>query len=795
MKQSILKPKKDAKKKKSKTKLNIQDEPITKIKNEIFRKLCERNNSSKGRLKTINYEISNHKMKSDYKTPRSTSNFKDSRNMNSNIKSQFSQKKDISNPLKTKSKKIFRLPYNPRNYKAYPNLIGGILHQVNYYNINNNNNYNDYLRYKPIDDIFNEQSSISPKREKENNNNSPNISFNSENQNEDKNNLQYNNNQKLKIVDDINDNNDYNDNTNDNIYNNYNIENEMKVNPENIKNRKSSEIIVNNGKTISPIISSVSSYNNKKDYNDKNDINDIIGKYVDNNPSKNDDINEENNNKMNEKNIKNLNLKYKNKKKHLTPSYFNTETNRKEEKRSSRDEAFKRKINSFKIVKTNQLLVNKDYDKLKKNIKLKESPQDIFSIYNKPKKENKENKKKYFDNLKKIKCNDITIYTKSLKTNKSNPKLNYKDIEGQLNFDNEDQLFYYVKKKMQEEKDLEYTNDKPIYNYFILTKKFHGRVLYEIGLGNDINYINSILEKENVEIEHEPVSFIKKSELNQLKRNNYKKNNNEEIERLNKENEELKKKIDLNKGDKDSNLVNKLLKEINKLKEKNKNLENDLYNKQYIINQYDEKIQNYNKILDDNKILQDDKEKLTKYIYELQAYDEKLILEYQKLKQQLELEKQNNNDNNNNNNKQKKYFSNNELSMNTNDFFDIIDRRIYHKRKKRDYNNYGTYGENNNEEENEEEYEEEKGDENENEEEYDENKDKKKVKFSEEKDEDDKAKREERMKRAMKRVNNRRKMDKEWAEKNQFKKSNKIQGMAGELENKLKYVEGRSFAD
>ena len=780
MKQSILKPKKDQKKNaKSKTKVNNEEEPITKIKNEIFRKLCERNNSSKGRLKTINYDIPNHR--SDYKTPRSTSNFRNSRNINSNIKSQ--QKKEISNPpVKTKSKKILRPRYNPRNYKAYPNLIGGILHQVNYYNINNNNNYNDYLRYKPIDDIFNEQSSISPKREKDNNNNSPNLSFNSENQNDDKNN--FNN-----RGDDIDNNdNDNNDNTNDNIYNNYNIENEMKVNPENLNNRKSGEIIEKNGRTISPIISSVSSYNNKKD----NNINDLIGKYVDiNPPPKNDD--ENNNNQMNEKDIKNLNLKYKNKKKHLTPNQFNPEPSRRGEKRPSRDEAYKRKINSFKIVKTNQLSVNKDNDKPNpnQNIKLKESPQNIFSIYNKPKNENKENKKNNFDNLKRIKSNDINIIVPNLKTNKSKPILNDKNNEGKLTFDNEDQVLYYVKKRMQEEKDREYNNDKPIYNYFILTKKFHGRLLYEIGLENDINYINSILDKEKVEIEHEPVAFIKKRELYNLKRNNYNNNtNNDEIEKLKKENDKLKNRLDLIKGDKDSNLVNKLLEEIDKLKEKNKNLEDDIYNKQYLINQYDVKIKNYNKILDDNKILQDDKDKFTKYIYELQEYNEKVILEYQKLKQQLELEKQNKNNNDNNNNynyKPKKYFSNYELSINTNDAFDIINRKIYKKREKKNYYNYGIYGDNNREEENEEEIEEENGDENE-EEEYE----KKRV----ENDEDEKAKRQERMNRALKRVNNRRKMmDKEWAEKNKFRKSEKIQGMAGELEGRLKYVEGRSFAD
>ena len=126
MKPSILKQKKDQKKNiKSKPKLNIQEEPNAKFKNEVFQQLYERNNSSKGKLKTIGDEESNYRTRNDYNTPRSTSNYKD--NKNSNKKSKFSNKKNYlenNNPTsQTKSKKIFRMPYNPRNYKAYPNYL------------------------------------------------------------------------------------------------------------------------------------------------------------------------------------------------------------------------------------------------------------------------------------------------------------------------------------------------------------------------------------------------------------------------------------------------------------------------------------------------------------------------------------------------------------------------------------------------------------------------------------------------------------------------------------------------
>ena len=68
--------------------------------------------------------------------------------------------------------------------------------------------------------------------------------------------------------------------------------------------------------------------------------------------------------------------------------------------------------------------------------------------------------------------------------------------------------------------------------------------------------------------------------------------------------------------------------------------------------------------------MQIEREKFVKYINELQEYDEKVILEYQKVKQQLEIEKEKTNLANNNN--IKKYFTNEELEIKTNELFNII---------------------------------------------------------------------------------------------------------------------------
>ena len=587
MKTTKVRPKNESSKKlKSNKKNGTFEDPNTKFKNEAFKKLCQRNNASKERLKTIDYN--DNSMSKKMNSPRSSSNYKDrglKDSQKKTFKKMFGESKSKKNmePVNqdkneisfgAKSKKVLRGPNN-KKLKDYPNnLIGGVLHQVNYYNENNNSNYNDNVRYKPIDDIFNEQSPISAKKPGDNNNNnSPNMSFNSDikpdiksdqnykpNLSRDKdNNEMINNIRKIKVDDD-------NDNNNDNIYNNYNVENEMKVNPETIKTRKN-DTLENNGRSISPIMSPISSneIKNKKDNTDKNYINDIMGDI--NNNNKIDNIND---NKINEdKDKNNYNKSIMNKKdilKHLTPKNFNVEDNKVKE--------------PLNIEKVNNFLVDNDFNTndFKNNNfmdNLEISSVNTFTYNNYPddksRTKNKDTDKRRstnFENLKFIQRDSINYINDMNK-----PDTNYKyDDDGKLKFNNDDEVLDYIKRRIKEEKDSEY-NDKLKYNYFILTKKFHGKILYEIGLENDLNSINNILQKENVEIEHEPVIFVKKKDLDKIKNNipidvnnaettklnaeNQKLNKeneklNEENDKLYKENEKLKKQVVLINQDKDN---------------------------------------------------------------------------------------------------------------------------------------------------------------------------------------------------------------------------------------------------
>jgi len=221
---------------------------------------------------------------------RSNSNFRENRERNKSKNAERKNYPDAPNGSSgAKSMKVYRIPYNERKYRVFPNLIGGVLNQVNYSNQNNNNNFNDNNRYKPLDTFFTEHSFLSNKKDKDNNNNSGNISFNSDKENA-KNDKNITNIRKVKLDEE-----DNNDNTNDNIYNSYNVENEIKLNPDNMKSRKS-DVIENNGKTISPIMTSQGTNENRI----KNEKNDIIGQYVSNNPTEkkdNDNYNDSNTNK------------------------------------------------------------------------------------------------------------------------------------------------------------------------------------------------------------------------------------------------------------------------------------------------------------------------------------------------------------------------------------------------------------------------------------------------------------------------------------------------------------------
>ena len=997
MKSSRLRQKNEPKKKiKSKNKLVIIEEPVnvnSKFKNEAFKKLWERNKDSKEKLNTIEYservETTNGRntsTKKSHHSPRSNSAFKKDNNMHRNkLSSKSSRKnyyenlsksrKNLLEPVKDqndpelyptnviRTKKVFRDPYNVNKFKEYPNLMG-VLNQANYYNVNDNKNYNDSIRYKPLDDIFNEQSSISTRKAAENNNQSPNMSFNSDfkkdlknDQGNNDNNARDNNIRKIKVDDD-------NNNTIDNK-----DENDINIKRDSIKDRKS-DTFVNNGNKISPIISKYNSNEMKRE-----NTNDQIGEYInintDNNENENGNINDEINRNIDDEVDKDKfekglqdeinnkdkfeNVKNENKELTLTPSQIDAEQKEKEnenEKEESTKKPIKKDLQMIETINNFSIFNISNNNKNTFSENLKQSSEEDFTILrtidtNKEKEENEENKENreqeqekekekekdiesHFNNLEPIKCEDISYIYKKPKNKKN--VVNNENNDGKLSFNNDDEVLHYIKKKIREEKDNEYNKGKVKYNYFILTKKFHGKILYEIGLENDLDKINDILRKENVEVEHEPVAFITLKELNQLKtgenneeieklkneienlnQDNLKlkeelekinqenkklqkdldiasyqnkklnnKNNDEyeklreEIEKMNKENEKLKKRLDIkNKSLDDNNSLvndlNKLTEEIEQLNEKNKSIENKLNEKQNLIDEYEKKLkekekentnENENesspkenekekeiddkeneKIIEENKRLKAEREKFIKYINELQAYDEKVILEYQKVKKQLQIEVQKNNMNNNNPINPKKYFTNDELGIISNEIINILAQKKNDKKESENKNDLIESNEVINvkpEEKNEliqkekEEEEnkndinndlkEEKADNNQtpltqnskenitenkeekkilkknilkNEDYIDENKKKNKVSFPEKENEDNMAKnkREESMKKAMKRLENKRKRDSEIEEKNKLRKSEKISGLAQQLERTLNKGEGRIYVD
>ena len=83
-----------------------------------------------------------------------------------------------------------------------------------------------------------------------------------------------------------------------------------------------------------------------------------------------------------------------------------------------------------------------------------------------------------------------------------------------------------------------------------------------------------------------------------------------------------------------------------------------------------------------------EREKFIKYINELQAYDEKVILEYQKVKKQLQIEVQKNNMNNNNPINPKKYFTNDELGIISNEIINILAQKKNDKKELENKNDF-----------------------------------------------------------------------------------------------------------
>ena len=445
----------------SKKRYVLFNERNQKLKSELI-------STSKERFNTINT------LNDTRNTSKNRLNKKEKENYFSNL----SKKKEIllkinpekndkeSYPYNIIKKKINKSKEN-KTYKDYPNNIKGVLGQAIYNNETNNANYNDFIRYKPLVDLFTEQSNIPTRKITTENNNSLNLSFNS----------------KSDLI-------KKNDIDNNNISNNYNLENELKINADSIKSRKN-ETLIKSGKCISPILSNYNNNENKKETN-----NDLVSEYNIKTIERNDKKNNEINNIIN----KELN---------------NVEIYTKKEE--------------IKIESFNFLIINQN--------------------------QNKKN----------------------------------------LVFDNDEEIWKYLKNKKAKEKEEEYNDNKLKYDYFTLIKKFHGKILYEIGLENNINEINNILQKENVKVENEHILLIKKSIFENLK-NNVLSNSENENNIIKNKNDDLIKENEILK-----NNINLMKKEIDKLNQNIKSLEdklienkNELESKQIIINNNEKQIEELN---------------------------------------------------------------------------------------------------------------------------------------------------------------------------------------------------------
>ena len=630
MKLSNIHQKNSKGKSKSKKRIEIIEEPNNKNKSE-----------SKERFNTISDIRNKSKKRIDKKIKE---NYYDNLSKKKEVLLKINPEKNDkeSYPYNIRTKKINKNKEN-KVYKDYPNLIKGVLSQAVYNNMTNNINYNEYIRYKPISDIFNDQSNIPTRKITTENNNSLNISFYS------KSDLVKKEKEKNEI-----ENNLYN--------NNFNIENELKINIDSIKSKKN-ETLVKSGKSISPIL-----------------------------PNNNENKKESN--------------------KELVSEYIN--------------------------IKSNEKKLNKELG----NVEI--YPKNIIEI-------------EKIDNF-----NIIMNENKLLK------------------FKNDKEIWKYIRNKMSEEKEKEYELDKIKYNYFTLIKKFHGKILYEIDLENNLKEINSILEKENVKVENEPILLITKKLYDSLNTNI---NSEDEIKLLNlknneinKENATLKNNINIMKEE-----TYKLRETINILNEKLKLVESEINEKDNKIEEYTKKLSEYNIKNEKDKenhileIIKNDyfdiininknkiEEKNIIYLIEHFEHQYKTIIKKEENKEITKKVKDKiikaNIDKVNNNNKLDKKEEKKDSSNKIKDKIDIFNKNKNNENniKKEENIPNKIFLVNN---------------------------------LKKEETKEEKMRREERMNKALKRIKNKRKIDEE---KEKIKKSEKVKEISSSLETQLQKEEGKKL--
>ena len=159
-------------------------------------------------------------------------------------------------------------------------------------------------------------------------------------------------------------------------------------------------------------------------------------------------------------------------------------------------------------------------------------------------------------------------------------------IKNKFIFEDENDIIDFIKDKFMKEKNYNFGNNIN-YTGYTLTKKFKGKTLSEINIDDNINKFNKILKEENIKIGNNLVEIIPindKVKIELMAKNINSLEN--EIEKIKNENEALNKKDFLkneliNRLDKEKQKIieenNKLIKDIEKLKKLNEELNSQLY--------------------------------------------------------------------------------------------------------------------------------------------------------------------------------------------------------------------------
>ena len=167
-----------------------------------------------------------------------------------------------------------------------------------------------------------------------------------------------------------------------------------------------------------------------------------------------------------------------------------------------------------------------------------------------------DNKKNYYNALK-IYNNDSFNIISSLKN--------------KIIFENENDIIDFVNDKFNKQKKYNIKN-KLNYTGYILSKRYKGKILFEIKIDDDINEFNKIIKEENIKIGNKSIEVISlkdKENIETLKNRII--NLENEIEKIKQENDSLNKKDFLK-----NQLIKKLDKEKQNIIEENNQLINDI---------------------------------------------------------------------------------------------------------------------------------------------------------------------------------------------------------------------------